>query len=119
MISFQVSGHRWKNYRRINGGLYISACLAFKRFGCKTFDEHQEMYKDIEDIYFFGMNTKYISLSGVTKNLNFSRVHSTSESVDISPQEMKYIWYFPKKMYFFFLFYTQQEIQKKQNLTFP
>ena len=35
----------------------------------------------IEDIYFFEVNTKYIS-SSVLKTSEFSRVHSTSENSD-------------------------------------
>ena len=37
----------------------------------------------IEDIYFFEVNTKYISSSAVKKNQYFSRVRSTSENADI------------------------------------
>ena len=36
----------------------------------------------IEDIYFFEVNTKYI-LASVVKTLEFSRVHSTSENSDV------------------------------------
>ena len=39
--------------------------------------------RDIEDIYFFEVNTKYISSSAVKKNQYFSRVRSTSENADI------------------------------------
>ena len=35
----------------------------------------------IEDIYFFEVNTKYISSSEL-KSSKFSRVHSTSENLD-------------------------------------
>ena len=35
----------------------------------------------IEDVYFFEVNTKYIS-SSVLKTSEFSRVHSTSENSD-------------------------------------
>ena len=49
----------------------------------------QFMY--IEDIYFFVVNTKYIS-SSVLKTLEFSRVRSTSENSDVSIHEMKNIW---------------------------
>ena len=38
--------------------------------------------KYIEDIYFFKVNTKYIS-SRVLKSSEFSRVHSTSENFDV------------------------------------
>ena len=37
---------------------------------------------DIEDIYFFEVNTKYIS-SSVLKTSEFSRVPSTSENLDV------------------------------------
>ena len=40
------------------------------------------------------------------KNQYFSRVRSTSENADISPHEMKYIWYLPKKRKFSFYFIT-------------
>ena len=39
-------------------------------------------HEDIEDIYFFEVNTKYISLN-VLKISAISRVHSTSEIADI------------------------------------
>ena len=40
--------------------------------------------KYIEDIYFFEVNTKYISSSAVKKKISiFSRVRSTSENADI------------------------------------
>ena len=45
----------------------------------------------IEDIYFFWVNTKYIS-SSVLITLEFSRVRSTSENSDVSTHEMKNIW---------------------------
>ena len=38
--------------------------------------------KDIEDIYFFEVNTKYISSSEL-KTSKFSRVRSTSENLDV------------------------------------
>ena len=40
------------------------------------------MSEYIEDIYFFDVNTKYISSSAVKKSV-FSRVRSTSENADI------------------------------------
>ena len=65
--------------------------------------------KYIEDIYFFEVNTKYIS-SNALKISVISRVHSTSEIADIrvkllifSTHEMKYIWYLPKKVNFLFI----------------
>ena len=39
-------------------------------------------YRYIEDIYFFEVNTKYIS-SSVLKTSEFSRVRSTSENSDV------------------------------------
>ena len=54
------------------------------------------VYKYIEDIYYFGVNTKYISSRAVTKN-SILRVCSTSENTDITPNKMKYIWFSPKK----------------------
>ena len=43
------------------------------------FSRHHE---NIEDIYFFDVNTKYISSSEL-KTSKFSRVRSTSENVDV------------------------------------
>ena len=58
--------------------------------------------KYIEDIYFFEVNTKYIS-SSVLKTLEFLRVRSTSENSDVLTHEMKYIiWYLPKKNFFLY-----------------
>ena len=45
----------------------------------------------IEDIYFFEVNTKYIS-SSVLKTSEFSRVRSTSENSDVFNSEMKYVF---------------------------
>ena len=56
----------------------------------------------IEDIYFLEVNTKYISSSEL-KTSEFSRVRM------FSTQEMKYIWYSPKKkskFSFYFIQYT-------------
>ena len=39
-------------------------------------------FYDIEDIYFFEVNTKYISSSEL-KTSKFSRVRSTSENLDV------------------------------------
>ena len=39
-------------------------------------------YEDIEDIYFFEVNTKYISSSEL-KTSKFSRVRSKSENLDV------------------------------------
>ena len=51
-------------------------------------------FEYIEDIYFFEVNTKYIS-SNVLKSLIFSTY------------EMKYFWYLPKKVNFLFIFSVQ------------
>ena len=59
--------------------------------------------KYIEDIYFFEVNTKYISSNALKISL-ISRVRSTNEIADISTHEMKYIWYLPKKGKFSFYF---------------
>ena len=53
--------------------------------------------EDIEDIYFFGVNTKYIS-SSVLKTSELSQVHSTSENFDVfNPQDDIYL-VFTEKM---------------------
>ena len=56
---------------------FISGDYATREPGCIS-----KMLKDIEDIYFFEVNTKYVSSSAV-KNQYFSRVRSTSENADI------------------------------------
>ena len=58
--------------------------------------------KYIEYIYFFWVNTKYIS-SNALKISVISRVRSTSEMLIFSTHEMKYIWYLPKKVNFLFI----------------
>ena len=77
----------------------------------------------IEDIYFFEVNTKYIS-SSVLKTSEFSRV----KILMFSTHEMKYIWYLPKKSKFSFYFVlfigymqclTLLKIQKRKILTNP
>ena len=52
--------------------------------------------KYIEDIYFFEVNTKYISSNA----LNISNL----KLLIFSTHEMKYIWYLPKKGKFSFYF---------------
>ena len=49
----------------------------------------------IEDIYFFEVNTKYIS-SSVLKTSEIPRVHSRNENSDVFNSKMKYIWYLQK-----------------------
>ena len=52
---------------------------------------------DIEDIYFFEMNTKYIS-SSVLKTSEFSWVRSTNENFDVSNSRDEIYLVFTKKM---------------------
>ena len=59
--------------------------------------------KYIEDIYFFEVNTKYISLSEM-KTSEISRVRSKSENPDVSTHKMKYILYSSQKSKFSFHF---------------
>ena len=56
------------------------------------------VFKYIEDIYFFEVNTKYISSSAVKKNQYFSQVRSTSENADIfNAQDEIYLVFAEKK----------------------
>ena len=55
---------------------------------------------DIEDIYFFEVNTKYIS-SSVLKTLEFF----------MSAHEMKYIWHLLKTVNFLFILYFLEDLQ--------
>ena len=50
----------------------------------------------MEDIYFFEVNTKYIS----------SNVNALVKLLIVSTHEMVYFWYLPKKKCFFFLFFS-------------
>ena len=60
----------------------------------------------IEDIYFFEVNTKYISASEL-KTSKFSRVCSTSENLDVfKSRDEIYLVFTDKNFFFFFLFYT-------------
>ena len=63
--------------------------------------------KYIEDIYFFEVNTKYIS-SSVLKTSEFSRVRSKSENFDVfnSRDDIYLVFTEKKKKKIFFLFYT-------------
>ena len=71
----------------------------------------------IEDIYFFAVNTKYISSSAVEKNLYFSRVRSTSENADIFTARDEIYLVFAEKSKFSFYFITQRKY-RNHNLTF-
>ena len=60
-----------------------SSSYSSVRNGLDTLNYHDLIYSlDIEDIYFFEVNTKYIS-SNVLKISVISRVRSTSEIADI------------------------------------
>ena len=52
------------------------------KFVLRAASYYSRSIEDIEDIYFFEVNTKYIS-SNVLKISEISRVHSTSEIADI------------------------------------
>ena len=59
----------------------------------------------IEDIYFFEVNTKYISTS-VLKTSEFSRVRSTNENFDVfNSQDKIYLVFTEKKKFSFFLYF--------------
>ena len=58
----------------------------------------------IEDIYFFEVNTKYISSSAVKKISIFHECVARVKMLIFSPHEMKYIWYLPRKSKFSFYF---------------
>ena len=55
----------------------------------------------IEDIYFFEVNTKYIS-SSVLKTSEFHECAARVKISMFSTQKMKYIWYLPRKSKFSF-----------------
>ena len=59
----------------------------------------------MEDIYFFEVNTKYISSSDF-KTTKFSRVRSTSENLDVFKSRDEIYLVFTDKKQIFFLFYT-------------
>ena len=58
--------------------------------------------KDIEDIYFFEVNTKYIS-SSVLKTSEFHECAARMKILMFSTHEMKYTWYLLKKVNFLFI----------------
>ena len=94
--------------------------LLLQKSKCSIF---HNIFKYIEDIYFFAVNTKYIS-SSVLKTSEFSQVCLTSEILMLSTHEMKYIWYLPKKckFSFYFILYigyiTEMEVLKMQKQFF-
>ena len=70
-------------------------------------------YTYIENIYFFEVNTKYISSSAVKKISIFQECVARVKMLIFSPREMKYIWYLLKKVNFLLILYST-EIQKAQ-----
>ena len=69
----------------------------------QNFDPDSANY--IEDIYFFEVNTKYISSSEL-KTSKFSLVRITSENLDVFKSRYEIYLVFTDKKYFFFIFYT-------------
>ena len=63
------------------------------------------LWKYIEDICFFEVNTKYISSSEL-KTSEFSRVRSTSENFYVFNSRDEIYLVFTEKKQIFFLFYT-------------
>ena len=72
--------------------------------------------KDKYIIYFFEVNTKYISSSAVKKISIFHECIAQVKMLIFSQHEIKYIWYLPKKI-IFSLFYTKRKY-RNHNLTF-
>ena len=68
----------------------------------------------IEDIYFFEVNTKYISASSVKKISIFRECVARAKTQIFSLQEIKYTWYLPKKSKFSFYFILN--IESKHSL---
>ena len=56
---------------------------------------HNGKFEYIEDIYFFEVNTKYISSSAVKKISIFHECVAQVKMLIFSPHEMKYILYLP------------------------
>ena len=67
--------------------------------------------RDIEDIYFFEVNTKYISSSAVKKISIFHECVARVKMLIFSPHEMKYIWYLPKKSKFSLYFILNENTE--------
>ena len=70
----------------------------------KSLINYRRIIEYIEDIYFFVVNTKYISSSAVKKISIFHECVARVKMLIFSPHEMKYIWYLPKKSKFSFYF---------------
>ena len=78
---------------------------------------------NIEDIYFFEVNTEYI-LSRVSKTSEFSRVRSTSENSDVfhSRDEIYLVFTEKRKFYFYFILFIKKggtENAKTNNFANP
>ena len=88
----------------------LSVCLSLIKLlryrVCVIFSIDYTCCRHKEDIYFFEVNTKYIS-SNVLKISVISRVRSTSEMLIFSTYEMKYCWYLPKKVNFLSIFFVK------------
>ena len=67
--------------------------------------------KEIEDIYFFEVNTKYIS-SSVLKTSEFSRVRSTSENSDVFNSQDEIYLEFTEKSKFSFYFILFEDLRE-------
>ena len=72
--------------------------------------------KYIEDIYFFEVNTKYIS-SSVLKTSEFSWVRSTNENFDVFNSRDEIYLVFTKKVNFLFILYFLEDLQLINLLT--
>ena len=81
--------------------------FTYSKYGHITVTVGKVQY--IEDIYFFEVNTKYIS-SSVYKTSEFSRVCSTVENSDVFNSRDEIYLVFTEKKLIFFLFYTFSEI---------
>ena len=67
---------------------------------------------NIEDIYFFEVNTKYIS-SSVLKTSEFSRVCSTSTNSDVfNSRDEIYLVFTEKKINFRFILYFFEDLRE-------
>ena len=80
-----------------------SRYLVAKRCNC----QYACFNKYVEDIYFFEVNTKYIS-SSVLKTSQFSRVRSTSENSDVFNSRDEIYLVFIEKKYISFYFILLQ-----------
>ena len=88
------------------------------QFGCLLVDGPTTLLcaerKDIEDICFFEVNTKYISSSEL-KTSEFSRVRSTSENYYVvNSRDEIYLVFTEKKANFLFILYNAQAFSNAQ-----